>query len=60
MSTQGATIADLSVSITPVENYQLPPEAIPPNSVDPIACLEYIFIFIPLRTIIHSSATLDV
>lgn len=34
MSTQGATIADLSVSITPVENYQLPPEAIPPNSVD--------------------------
>ncbi|KAK7818837.1 binding partner of ACD11 1 isoform X2 [Quercus suber] len=28
----GATIADLSVSITPVENYQLPPEAIPPSS----------------------------
>lgn len=41
MSTQGATIADLSVSVTPVENYQLPPEAIPPSSVNHIACLEF-------------------
>ncbi|KAJ7942851.1 binding partner of ACD11 1-like [Quillaja saponaria] len=29
MLLSGATIADLSVTITPVENYQLPPEAIP-------------------------------
>lgn len=28
---QGATIADLSVSITPVDNYQLPPGALPPS-----------------------------
>lgn len=27
----GATIADLSVSITPVDNYQLPPGALPPS-----------------------------
>ncbi|GMY18165.1 binding partner of ACD11 1-like isoform X1 [Fagus crenata] len=31
MLLSGATIADLSVSVTPVENYQLPPEAIPPS-----------------------------
>jgi hypothetical protein len=43
MSTQGATIADLSVSITLVENYQLPPEAIPPNLVNPIASIKYFF-----------------
>jgi len=47
MSTQGATIADLSVSITPVENYQLPPEAIPPSPVNHIACLElYLYIHV--------------
>ncbi|XP_010271222.1 PREDICTED: binding partner of ACD11 1-like isoform X2 [Nelumbo nucifera] len=28
----GATIVDLSVTITPIENYQLPPEAFQPNS----------------------------
>ncbi|XP_062172002.1 binding partner of ACD11 1 isoform X3 [Alnus glutinosa] len=31
MLLSGATIVDLSVSITLVENYQLPPQAIPPN-----------------------------
>ena len=30
----GATIADLSVSITPVDNYQLPPGALPPSPVN--------------------------
>ncbi|KAA8529798.1 hypothetical protein F0562_034345 [Nyssa sinensis] len=33
----GATIADLSVSITPVENYQLPPDAPPLNPIKPTA-----------------------
>ena len=31
---QGATIADLSVSITPVDNYQLPHGALPPSPVN--------------------------
>ena len=31
---QGTTISNLSVSITPVENYQLPPGALPSSPVN--------------------------
>ncbi|XP_057963037.1 binding partner of ACD11 1-like isoform X2 [Malania oleifera] len=37
MLLSGATIADLSVTITPVENYLLPPEALPQEERKPLA-----------------------
>lgn len=36
---QGATIVDLTVNITPVEDYLLPPEARLPSPVNPIPCV---------------------
>ena len=42
---QGATIADLSVSITPVDNYQLPHGALPPSPVNHMALIIHVYIF---------------
>ncbi|XP_042973020.1 uncharacterized protein LOC122304822 [Carya illinoinensis] len=48
----GATIADFSVSITLVENYNLPPEAISLRLVNPIACSQlYLYICLSSRKI---------
>lgn len=41
LSIQGATIADLSVTIAPAKDYQLPPEAVLPSS--PVNITQYIF-----------------
>lgn len=39
---QGATIGNLSVSITPVENYQLPPGVLPPSPVKYMALQSHV------------------